>query len=112
MGFCGFAPNSYWILNKQLSSPTLSIVYKSRNLNPVKLTNILIGYLLNLLNSVSRISTVSSPPTWLGPEFGLLHPVYLLLKTRLDDGGLGSRLWGYHPVAPRPLRYGPFVHRF
>jgi hypothetical protein len=27
------------------------------------------------------------------------------------DGRLGSRLWGYHPVAPRPLRYGPFVHR-
>jgi hypothetical protein len=27
------------------------------------------------------------------------------------DGRLGSRLRGYHPVAPRPLRYGPFVHR-
>jgi hypothetical protein len=27
------------------------------------------------------------------------------------DGRLGSRLWGYHPIAPRPLRYGPFVHR-
>jgi hypothetical protein len=26
------------------------------------------------------------------------------------DGRLGSRLWGYHPVAPRPLRYRPFVH--
>jgi hypothetical protein len=26
------------------------------------------------------------------------------------DGRLGSRLRGYHPVAPRPLRYGPFVH--
>jgi hypothetical protein len=24
---------------------------------------------------------------------------------------LGSRLRGYHPVAPRPLRYGLFVHR-
>jgi hypothetical protein len=22
-----------------------------------------------------------------------------------------SRLWRYHPVAPRPLKYGPFVHR-
>jgi hypothetical protein len=28
------------------------------------------------------------------------------------DGRLGSRSLGYHPVAPRPLRYGPFVHRF
>jgi hypothetical protein len=28
------------------------------------------------------------------------------------DGRLGSRLRGYHPVAPRPLRYGRFVHRF
>jgi hypothetical protein len=27
------------------------------------------------------------------------------------DGRLGSRLRGYHPVAPRPSRYGPFVHR-
>jgi hypothetical protein len=27
------------------------------------------------------------------------------------DGKLGSRLRGYHPVAPRSLRYGPFVHR-
>jgi hypothetical protein len=27
------------------------------------------------------------------------------------DGWLGSRLRGYHPVAPRPLRYVPFVHR-
>jgi hypothetical protein len=31
--------------------------------------------------------------------------------TKLVDGRLGSRLRGYHPVAPRPLRYGPFVHR-
>jgi hypothetical protein len=30
---------------------------------------------------------------------------------QLADGRLGSRLRGYHPVAPRPLRYGPFVHR-
>jgi hypothetical protein len=28
----------------------------------------------------------------------------------LVDGRLGSRSRGYHPVAPRPLRYGPFVH--
>jgi hypothetical protein len=28
-----------------------------------------------------------------------------------SDGRLGSRLRGYHAVAPRPLRYGPFVHR-
>jgi hypothetical protein len=27
------------------------------------------------------------------------------------DGRLGSRLQCYHPVAPRPLRYGPLVHR-
>jgi hypothetical protein len=27
------------------------------------------------------------------------------------DGRLGSRLRGYHLVAPRLLRYGPFVHR-
>jgi hypothetical protein len=27
------------------------------------------------------------------------------------DGRLGSRLRGCHPVAPRPLRYGPFVYR-
>jgi hypothetical protein len=27
------------------------------------------------------------------------------------DGRLMSRLRGYHPVAPRSLRYGPFVHR-
>jgi hypothetical protein len=26
-------------------------------------------------------------------------------------GRLGSLLRGYHPVEPRPLRYGPFVHR-
>jgi hypothetical protein len=25
------------------------------------------------------------------------------------DGRLGSQLQGYHPVAPRPLRCGPFV---
>jgi hypothetical protein len=29
----------------------------------------------------------------------------------LVDGRLGSRSQGYHPVAPRPIRYGPFVHR-
>jgi hypothetical protein len=28
----------------------------------------------------------------------------------LVDGRLGSRLRGHHPVPPRPLRYGPFVH--
>jgi hypothetical protein len=27
------------------------------------------------------------------------------------DGRLGSRSRGYHPIAPRPLRYGPFVRR-
>jgi hypothetical protein len=27
------------------------------------------------------------------------------------DGRLGSRLRGYHPIAPRLLRYGSFVHR-
>jgi hypothetical protein len=26
------------------------------------------------------------------------------------DGRLGSRSRGYHPVAPRPLKYGPFLH--
>jgi hypothetical protein len=30
---------------------------------------------------------------------------------RRQQGRLGSRLRSYHPVAPRPLRYGPFVHR-
>jgi hypothetical protein len=29
---------------------------------------------------------------------------------RMVDGCLGTRLQGYHPVPPRPLRYGPFVH--
>jgi hypothetical protein len=29
----------------------------------------------------------------------------------VTDGRLGSRLRGYHPVAPGPLKYGPFVHR-
>jgi hypothetical protein len=29
---------------------------------------------------------------------------------RLVDGRLGSRLRGYHPIAPRPLRYGPFAY--
>jgi hypothetical protein len=28
----------------------------------------------------------------------------------LVDGRMGSRLRGYHPVAPRTFRYGPFVH--
>jgi hypothetical protein len=27
------------------------------------------------------------------------------------DGRLGSRLRSYHPVTPRTLRLGPFVHR-
>jgi hypothetical protein len=32
-------------------------------------------------------------------------------KRGLVDGRLGSRSRGYHPVAHRPLRYEPFVHR-
>jgi hypothetical protein len=32
-------------------------------------------------------------------------------KWQMVDGRLGSRLRCYHPVAPRFLRYGPFVHR-
>jgi hypothetical protein len=33
-----------------------------------------------------------------------------LMPGQMLDGRLGSRLPGYHPVAPRPLRYGLFVH--
>jgi hypothetical protein len=36
---------------------------------------------------------------WVWPRAGLV------------DGKLESRLRGYHPFAPRPLMYGPFVHR-
>jgi hypothetical protein len=32
-------------------------------------------------------------------------------RTRTRDGRLGSRLRGYHPVAPRLLSCRPFVHR-
>jgi hypothetical protein len=28
------------------------------------------------------------------------------------DGRLGSWLWGYHPVTPRPISCMPSVHRF
>jgi hypothetical protein len=31
-------------------------------------------------------------------------------KREIDVGRLGSRLRGYHPVAPRRLGYRPFVH--
>jgi hypothetical protein len=38
---------------------------------------------------------------------------YMLLRIDVIrlDGRLGSRLQGYHPVALRPLRYGPYMHR-
>jgi hypothetical protein len=36
--------------------------------------------------------------------------VIAFLLDIMVDGRLGSWLGGYHPVAPRPLRYGPFVH--
>jgi hypothetical protein len=37
--------------------------------------------------------------------------LHVLVPSRGTDGRFGSRSRGYHPVAPRPLRYGPFVHR-
>jgi hypothetical protein len=40
------------------------------------------------------------------PNYSIIQP----LGGRRVDDRLGSRLRGYHPVAPRPLRYGPFVH--
>jgi hypothetical protein len=40
----------------------------------------------------------------------LLLLLLLLLLPPLD-GRLGSQIQGYYPVAPRPLRYRPFVQR-
>jgi hypothetical protein len=37
--------------------------------------------------------------------------LYRVILSLQAPSRLGSQLWGYHPVAPRPLRYRPFVHR-
>jgi hypothetical protein len=76
--------------------------------------------ILSLINiSTPALGPTKPPAQWVkvffpggysGRSLKLTNHLYLVLKLRIS-GRLGSRLRGYHPVAPRPLRYGPVVHR-